>query len=58
MRKINWTLLFLAFLATASILAYGIAVAERSFMIAIIATIILYSSFKGAAIYRKRKPVT
>ncbi|WP_160141619.1 DUF5325 family protein [Salicibibacter halophilus] len=58
MRKINWTLLFLAFLATASILSYGVAVAERSFMIAIVATIVLYSSFKGAAIYRKKNPVT
>ncbi|MBB6449435.1 hypothetical protein HNR44_001384 [Geomicrobium halophilum] len=58
MRNVDWTLLSLAFLATVAIASYGIAVAERSFLIAIIATVVLILSFRGAAIYRKKKLVT
>ncbi|SDI65385.1 DUF5325 family protein [Natribacillus halophilus] len=57
MNRIYWPLLLLAFLATASILAYGVAVAQRSFLIAIIATVVLVLSFKGASMYRKKKIV-
>ncbi|WP_100399496.1 DUF5325 family protein [Bacillus sp. FJAT-44742] len=52
MTKSKWIFLSLAVLATVAIMGFGVAVAERSFLIALVSFVGLYFSFKYARVVR------
>ncbi|GAK07376.1 MULTISPECIES: DUF5325 family protein [unclassified Geomicrobium] len=54
LKNIHWPVLLLAVLAVLGIATYGVAVAERSFLIAILATVMVVIAFMGSSKYRSR----
>ncbi|MFD2704951.1 DUF5325 family protein [Salibacterium lacus] len=54
MNQIKWSYLILAFIAALSIASFGIAVAERSILIAVCCVLVLGFSFAAARRLRGR----
>ncbi|GAK14215.1 DUF5325 family protein [Geomicrobium sp. JCM 19039] len=58
MKNIQWPVLFMAVLAVLGISTIGVAVAERSVWIALLALVMIAFAFIGSSKYRQSKTVS